>query len=126
MQSNGGRLSVSQARGHGVRSILSGPAGGVVGARYLAGLAGFNRILTFDMGGTSTDVSLVHENVHVTTEAEVGGCPIRVPVIDIHTVGSGGGSLAMLDAGGNLRVGPQSAGRNLGLCAMDAEASSLQ
>ncbi|UCH91857.1 MAG: hydantoinase/oxoprolinase family protein, partial [Nitrospirota bacterium] len=67
LQSNGGRLSVSQARGHGVRSILSGPAGGVVGARYLAGLAGFNRILTFDMGGTSTDVSLVHEDIHVTT-----------------------------------------------------------
>jgi N-methylhydantoinase A len=114
LQSNGGRLSVSQARGHGVRSILSGPAGGVVGARYLAGLAGFNRILTFDMGGTSTDVSLVHEDIHVTTEAEVGGCPIRVPVIDIHTVGSGGGSLATVDAGGNLRVGPQSAGANPG------------
>ena len=114
LQSNGGRLSVSQARGHGVRSILSGPAGGVVGARYLAGLAGFNRILTFDMGGTSTDVSLVHEDIHVTTEAEVGGFPIRVPVIDIHTVGSGGGSLATLDAGGNLRVGPHSAGANPG------------
>jgi len=114
LQSNGGRLSVSQARGHGVRSILSGPAGGVVGARYLAGLAGFNRILTFDMGGTSTDVSLVHEDIQVTTEAEVGGYPIRFPVIDIHTVGSGGGSLATVDAGGNLRVGPQSAGANPG------------
>jgi N-methylhydantoinase A len=85
-----------------------------VGARYLAGLAGFNRILTFDMGGTSTDVSLVHEDIHVTMEAEVGGCPIRVPVIDIHTVGSGGGSLATVDAGGNLRVGPQSAGADPG------------
>ncbi len=114
LQSNGGRLSVSQARGHGVRSILSGPAGGVVGARYLAGLAGFERMLTFDMGGTSTDVSLVHGDIHVTTEAEVGGYPIRVPVIDIHTVGSGGGSLATVDAGGNLRVGPQSAGANPG------------
>ena len=114
LQSNGGRLSVSQARGHGVRSILSGPAGGVVGARYLARLAGFNRILTFDMGGTSTDVSLVHENIQVTSDAEIGGCPIRVPVIDIHTVGSGGGSLATVDAGGNLRVGPQSAGADPG------------
>ena len=114
LQSNGGRLSVSQARGHGVRSILSGPAGGVVGARYLAGLAGFTRILTFDMGGTSTDVSLVHENIQVTAEAEVGGYPIRVPVIDIHTVGSGGGSLATVDAGGHLRVGPQSAGADPG------------
>ena len=66
------------------------------------------------MGGTSTDVSLVHGDIHVTTEAEVGGCPIRVPVIDIHTVGSGGGSLATVDAGGNLRVGPQSAGANPG------------
>jgi N-methylhydantoinase A len=114
LQSNGGRLSVSQARGHGVRSILSGPAGGVVGARYVAGLAGFNRILTFDMGGTSTDVSLVHDEIRVTSEAEIGGCPIRVPVIDIHTVGSGGGSLASVDAGGNLRVGPQSAGADPG------------
>lgn len=110
LQSNGGRISVSQARGQGVRSILSGPAGGVVGARYLAGLAGFKRILTFDMGGTSTDVSLVHDDIHVTSEAEVGGCPIRVPIIDIHTVGAGGGSLATVDAGGNVRVGPQSAG----------------
>ncbi len=114
LQSNGGRLSVSQARGHGVRSILSGPAGGVVGARYVGGLADFHRILTFDMGGTSTDVSFVYEDIHVTTEAEIGGCPIRVPVIDIHTVGSGGGSLATIDAGGNLRVGPQSAGANPG------------
>lgn len=114
LQSNGGRISVAQARGHGVRSILSGPAGGVVGARYLAGLAGFSRLLTFDMGGTSTDVALVNDGIQVTTEAEVGGCPIRVPVIDIHTVGSGGGSLATVDAGGNLRVGPQSAGADPG------------
>jgi N-methylhydantoinase A len=114
LQSNGGRLSVSQARGHGVRSILSGPAGGVVGARYVAGLAGFTRLLTFDMGGTSTDVSLVHDEIRVTSEAEIGGCPIRVPVIDIHTVGSGGGSMAAVDAGGNLRVGPQSAGADPG------------
>ena len=114
LQSNGGRLSVTQARGHGVRSIVSGPAGGVVGARYIAKLAGFNRMLTFDMGGTSTDVSLVYENISVTSEAEIGGFPIRVPVIDIHTVGSGGGSLATVDAGGNLRVGPQSAGADPG------------
>ncbi len=114
VQSNGGRISVAQARGHGVRSILSGPAGGVVGARYLAGLAGFTRILTYDMGGTSTDVALVHEAIHVTTEATVGGNPIRVPVIDMHTVGAGGGSLATVDAGGNLRVGPQSAGAQPG------------
>src|SRR5690606_17911714 len=110
LQSNGGRMSVEQARGQGVRSILSGPAGGVVGARYLAGLAGCHRLLTFDMGGTSTDVSLVDEVIKVRTDTEVGGCPIRVPVIDVHSVGSGGGSMAVVDAGGNLRVGPESAG----------------
>ena len=114
LQSNGGRLSVSQAKGQGVRSILSGPAGGVVGARYVAKLAGFDQIITFDMGGTSTDVSLINNSIQVTTEAQVGGLPIRVPVIDIHTVGSGGGSLASRDAGGGLRVGPQSAGADPG------------
>ncbi len=114
LQSNGGRISVKQARGHGVRSILSGPAGGVVGAKYMAELAGFQELLTFDMGGTSTDVSLVKNGIQVTTETEIGGCPIRVPVIDIHTVGSGGGSQALVDAGGNLRVGPQSAGADPG------------
>ncbi|MGB0909794.1 MAG: hydantoinase/oxoprolinase family protein [Nitrospirales bacterium] len=110
LQSNGGRMSVEQARGQGVRSILSGPAGGVVGARYVAKLAGYENLITFDMGGTSTDVSLVTEHLRVTNEAIVGGLPVRIPVIDIHTVGSGGGSIAYRDAGGGLRVGPQSAG----------------
>jgi len=114
LQSNGGRLSVTQARGQGVRSILSGPAGGVVGARYIAKLAGYEHLMTFDMGGTSTDVSLVTDHLHITTEAMVGGLPIRVPVLDIHTVGSGGGSIAYRDAGGGLRVGPQSAGAEPG------------
>ncbi|GJL51797.1 MAG: N-methylhydantoinase A [Nitrospirales bacterium] len=114
LQSNGGRLSVEQARGQGVRSILSGPAGGVVGARYVAKLAGYEHLMTFDMGGTSTDVSLVTDHLHVTNEATVGGLPIRVPVLDIHTVGSGGGSIAYQDAGGGLRVGPQSAGADPG------------
>ena len=114
LQSNGGRLSVQQARGHGVHSILSGPAGGVVGAKYVANLAGYENLITFDMGGTSTDVSLVTNQVNVTNEAMVGGFPIRVPVIDIHTVGSGGGSIACRDAGGGLRVGPQSAGADPG------------
>ncbi|WP_447969508.1 hydantoinase/oxoprolinase family protein [Nitrospira sp. M1] len=114
LQSNGGRLSVEQARGQGVRSILSGPAGGVVGARYIAKLAGYENLMTFDMGGTSTDVSLVTDHLHVTNEATVGGLPIRVPVLDIHTVGSGGGSIAYRDAGGGLRVGPQSAGADPG------------
>ena len=114
LQSNGGRLSVPQAKGQGVRSILSGPAGGVVGAQHVAQLAGFDHCITFDMGGTSTDVSLVNAIIQVTTEAKVGGLPIRVPVLDIHTVGSGGGSMAYRDSGGGLRVGPQSAGADPG------------
>lgn len=110
MQSNGGSISVGQARREAVRCVLSGPAGGVVGARYVAQTAGFDQLLTFDMGGTSTDVSLCLGDIQVTTEAEIGGLPIRIPVIDIHTVGSGGGSIAYIDAGGALRVGPESAG----------------
>ncbi len=114
MQSNGGRLQASQAHQLGIRSILSGPAGGVVGGRHMARLAGFHQVITFDMGGTSTDVSLVDEEIRVTSEAEIGGLPIRVPVIDIHTVGAGGGSLAVMDQGGALRVGPESAGADPG------------
>ena len=114
MQSNGGRIQAAQVRQEGVRSILSGPAGGVIGAEYLARLAGFSRLITFDMGGTSTDVSVVDGAIHTTSEAEVTGMPIRVPVIDIHTVGAGGGSLARVDAGGALRVGPESAGADPG------------
>ena len=110
LQSNGGRLSVPRAKGEGVRSILSGPAGGVVGAKHVAKLIGIDQCISFDMGGTSTDVSLINGGIQVTREAKVGGLPIRVPVIDIHTVGSGGGSLAFRDSGGGLRVGPQSSG----------------
>ncbi|HIC90399.1 MAG TPA: hydantoinase/oxoprolinase family protein [Anaerolineae bacterium] len=114
MQSNGGSISTTEARRHAVRCVLSGPAGGVVGAQYVAEQAGFDHIITFDMGGTSTDVSLCDGLIHVTTEASVGGYPIRVPLIDIHTVGSGGGSIAYLDLGGALRVGPESAGADPG------------
>ena len=114
MQSNGGSISAGQARREAVQCVLSGPAGGVVGARYVAEAAGFSNLLTFDMGGTSTDVSLCAGDIQVTTESEIGGLPIRIPVIDIHTVGSGGGSLAFVDAGGALRVGPQSAGADPG------------
>lgn len=110
MQSNGGSITAAQARREAVRCVLSGPAGGVVGARYVAQAAGFSQLLTFDMGGTSTDVSLCAGAIQVTTEAQIGGWPIRIPVIDIHTVGSGGGSMAYVDAGGALRVGPHSAG----------------
>jgi N-methylhydantoinase A len=114
MQSNGGSISADQARREAVRCVLSGPAGGVVGARYVAKAAGFSNLLTFDMGGTSTDVSLCKGDIEVTTESEIGGLPLRVPVIDIHTVGSGGGSIAFVDAGGALRVGPRSAGADPG------------
>jgi N-methylhydantoinase A len=106
MQSNGGGIRADQARSEAVRSILSGPAGGVVGATHVAGAAGFDQVITFDMGGTSTDVSLSPGEIQVTTEAEIGGLPIRIPVINIHTVGSGGGSIAYVDAGGALRVVP--------------------
>ncbi len=114
MQSNGGRIQVAQARQEGVRSLLSGPAGGVVGAAYIGKLAGCSQLITFDMGGTSTDVAVVNGTIQITSEAEIAGMPIRVPVIDIHTVGAGGGSLARVDAGGALRVGPESAGADPG------------
>jgi len=110
MQSNGGSISASAARARAVRTILSGPAAGVVGARAVARPAGFDRVISFDMGGTSTDVSLIDEGVKLTTESRVGDFPIRLPVIDIHTVGAGGGSIASIDTGGALRVGPESAG----------------
>jgi N-methylhydantoinase A len=110
MQSNGGLLTAREARENAVRTILSGPAGGIVGAVEIARLAGFKRALTFDMGGTSTDVALAGENPRLTTEARVDTFPVRVPMLDIHTVGAGGGSIARLDAGGSLRVGPESAG----------------
>jgi N-methylhydantoinase A/oxoprolinase/acetone carboxylase beta subunit len=114
MQSNGGFLSTRDARKHAVRTVLSGPAGGLVGALETARASGFSRVLGFDMGGTSTDVSLVDGIARHTTEASVDGYPIRVPMLDIHTVGAGGGSIARVDAGGLLRVGPESAGADPG------------
>jgi N-methylhydantoinase A len=114
MQSNGGFLSAADAARHPVRTVLSGPAGGVVGALETARLSGFRRVLGFDMGGTSTDVSLADGAPRETTEAMVDGLPIRVPMLDIHTVGAGGGSIARVDAGGLLRVGPESAGADPG------------
>lgn len=114
MQSSGGSVGVETARAEGVRSVLSGPAGGVVGAVHVARSAGAERVLTFDMGGTSTDVSVAEGDPGVTTEAEIGGVPVAVPVVDLHTVGSGGGSVARVDRGGALRVGPESAGARPG------------
>ncbi|MDX2178118.1 MAG: hydantoinase/oxoprolinase family protein [Bryobacteraceae bacterium] len=114
VQSNGGVLSAEEARAAAVRTILSGPAGGVVGAIELAKRSGYRKILAFDMGGTSTDVSLSDGRAEESMEAMVDGMPVRVPMLDIQTVGAGGGSIARIDEGGLLRVGPESAGANPG------------
>ena len=111
MQSNGGTLPAQLIRRHAVRTLLSGPAGGVTAATAIASQLGIDDLITFDMGGTSTDVCLIRGGrAEVTSESEVDRLPIRVPMFDIVTVGAGGGSIATLDAGGMLRVGPQSAG----------------
>ncbi|AAC06888.1 hydantoinase/oxoprolinase family protein [Aquifex aeolicus] len=114
MQSNGGLISPETASKEAVRTILSGPAGGVIGALHLGKLAGFEKLITFDMGGTSTDVSLIYGTPNITTESKIDGLPVKVPMIDINTVGAGGGSIAYVDEGGALRVGPQSAGAQPG------------
>ncbi|HVP49105.1 MAG TPA: hydantoinase/oxoprolinase family protein [Bryobacteraceae bacterium] len=114
LQSNGGYITAAEARRHAVRTILSGPAGGVVGAGAAARWSGFERALTFDMGGTSTDVSLWEGRLRLALDASVDGMPVRVPMLDIHTVGAGGGSIARVDEGGLLRVGPESAGADPG------------
>ncbi|HEX5708268.1 MAG TPA: hydantoinase/oxoprolinase family protein, partial [Pyrinomonadaceae bacterium] len=115
MQSSGGSISARSAAREPVRTILSGPAGGVVGAVEAARASGFEDLLTFDMGGTSTDVALVARGrVRPTNESVVASLPVAVPVLDIHTVGAGGGSIARVDAGGSLRVGPESAGADPG------------
>ncbi len=110
MQSNGGIMSLEAAQRLAVQTILSGPAGGAVGGFALGQRAGFDNVITFDMGGTSTDVCLCAGELSRTSETVIGDVPIRVPVIDIHTVGAGGGSIAYRDPGGSLRVGPRSAG----------------
>jgi N-methylhydantoinase A len=114
MQSSGGIISANAAAREPARTILSGPAGGVLGAQYVAELAGFRKIISFDMGGTSTDVALLGGPLRTTNESEVAGLPVAVPMLDIHTVGAGGGSLARFDRGGALRVGPESAGAEPG------------
>jgi N-methylhydantoinase A/oxoprolinase/acetone carboxylase beta subunit len=114
MQSNGGSISAAAARRQAVRTVLSGPAAGVVGARAVGAAAGFRRLVSFDMGGTSTDVSLIDDAIATSTDSTIGDFPVRLPVIDIHTVGAGGGSIAFVDAGGALRVGPRSAGASPG------------
>ena len=114
MQSSGGITALSTAAREPVRTVLSGPAGGVVGAAATACASGFDKIIAFDMGGTSTDVSLVEGEPKTATDAHVAGLPVSVPMLDIHTVGAGGGSLARFDAAGVLHVGPESAGADPG------------
>lgn len=115
MQSNGGRLPADAMRRNAITALFSGPAAGVVGATRQAARSGFDNLITFDMGGTSTDVCLVEGGKpNLASETEIGGLPIQTPVLDIVTVGGGGGSIAWVDAGGMLRVGPQSAGATPG------------
>ncbi|HZV76077.1 MAG TPA: hydantoinase/oxoprolinase family protein [Conexibacter sp.] len=111
MQSNGGLVELASAAEHAAWTVLSGPAGGAAGAAFVARTAGVERALCLDMGGTSCDVCVVHDGAAVEASAsEIGGRPIALPALDVHTVGAGGGSVAWRDAGGALRVGPRSAG----------------
>lgn len=115
MQSNGGIMPSGSASQKSVTTILSGPAGGVLGSQGIARLAGFQDLITVDMGGTSCDICLINDGKFLTTrESEIGGHAIKVPMIDINTIGAGGGSIAWIDAGGLLRVGPRSAGADPG------------
>ena len=120
MQSSGGVVGIDDAIGDAAGCLLSGPAGGVVGAAYVGDLGGYQNLLTFDMGGTSTDVAtIIDGEAQTTTETMVAGLPIKLPMVDIHTVSAGGGSIAWADAGGALRVGPHSAGAEPGPAAYD-------
>ncbi|MBI1852892.1 MAG: hydantoinase/oxoprolinase family protein [Planctomycetes bacterium] len=114
MQSNGGLVSFREAASRAVATVFSGPAAGVVGAIAIARASGFRDVLTLDVGGTSADVSLARGDPRTTNEFTIAGVPIRIPVLDIHTVGAGGGSIAWIDEGGALRVGPRSAGASPG------------
>jgi N-methylhydantoinase A len=114
-QSNGGVIGFATAAAMPVRTILSGPSTGVVGAQAVGTAAGFADVITFDMGGTSTDVALLKDGAtRLASEAIVHGYPLKAPMLDIHTVGAGGGSIAYVDAGGLLKVGPRSAGADPG------------
>jgi N-methylhydantoinase A len=115
MRSSGGVAALEEAAAHPAIALVSGPAGGTVGAALVAARAGFDKAIALDMGGTSTDVSLVVDGrVGRTSERDVGGFPVRLPSVDLHTVGAGGGSIVRRDAGGALRVGPESAGADPG------------
>ncbi len=114
MQSCGQTMRAAQAADQAVHLLLSGPAGGLAAARFVGRLTGRERLLTFDMGGTSTDVALIDGAVRLTSEGRIGRYPVAVPMVDMHTIGAGGGSMARVDAGGLLQVGPESAGADPG------------
>ncbi|PHS72428.1 MAG: hydantoinase [Cycloclasticus sp.] len=114
MQSSGGTIAAEQAGEQAVRMLLSGPAGGLMGALHIGQMAGFEKLLTLDMGGTSTDVALLDGTISLTNEGKVAGYPVAVPMVDMHTIGAGGGSIAKVDSGGMLCVGPESAGASPG------------
>jgi N-methylhydantoinase A len=124
-QSNGGVLPAEDIGRRAIYTVLSGPAGGVHGAHQLAQEMGIERVITFDMGGTSTDVSLCDKEPTLTREHQIDGYPIRIQVMDIHTVGAGGGSLAKVDSGGLLKVGPESAGARPGPICYDVGGQQL-
>lgn len=114
MRSSGETCAAAEAGQEAVHLLLSGPAGGLAGARHVARLAGCERVLTFDMGGTSTDVALIDGDIALSSDSRIGEYPVGVPMVDMHTIGAGGGSIARVDAGGMLLVGPESAGADPG------------
>ena len=114
MQSSGGTIEVNQASEQAVHMVLSGPAGGLAAAKFIADQTQYTRMLTFDMGGTSTDVVLIEGDIQLTSEGHIGRYPVAIPMIDMHTIGAGGGSIASIDSGGLLQVGPESAGARPG------------
>ena len=115
MQSNGGVITAQMARESSARTVLSGPAGGALTGVYLSKILKYPNVITIDIGGTSSDICLIKENkANLTTESDIEGYPIKLPMIDINTIGAGGGSIAWIDKGGALRVGPQSAGADPG------------
>ena len=114
MQSSGGTIAAEHAGQQAVNMLLSGPAGGLAAAKYMGDLTNLKGLLTFDMGGTSTDVSMIDSELQLTNEGEIAGYPVAVSMVDMHTIGAGGGSIASIDAGGLLQVGPESAGADPG------------
>lgn len=114
MQSAGGTIAAEHAGQQAVHMLLSGPAGGLAAAKFMGDITSQQRLLTFDMGGTSTDVAMIDGDLQLSNEGEIAGYPVAIPMVDMHTIGAGGGSIASVDAGGLLQVGPESAGADPG------------